>query len=98
MVPPLRYDSREIDELVVRFRVKRRYRYLWIAVWRLTRQVLAFFLRNRSLQSLRILGARVPPTYRREAPLHGRVRGLCPAPAPLAAPAQPQGQRAHPCG
>ncbi len=65
-MPPLRYDALEVDELVVRFRIKRRYRYLWIAVSRLTRQVLAFFLGDRSIRSLRALWARVPPAYRRK--------------------------------
>ncbi len=65
-MPPLRHDSLEMDELVVRFRIRRRYRYLWIAVSRLTRQVLAFFLGDRSLRSLRILWSRVPPAYRRK--------------------------------
>ncbi len=59
-MPPLRYDSLEMDELVVRFRVKRRYRYLWIAISRLTRQVLAFVLGDRSIRSLRTLWSRVP--------------------------------------
>ncbi len=63
---PLRYDSLEMDELVVRFRIKRRYRYLWIAISRLTRQVLAFFLGDRSLRSLRALWSRVPAAYRRK--------------------------------
>ncbi|CAN5787984.1 hypothetical protein BH23GEM7_BH23GEM7_39450 [soil metagenome] len=65
-MPPLRYDSVEMDELVVRFRLKRRYRYLWIAVSRLTRQVLAVFLGDRSIRSLRTLWSRVPPAYRRK--------------------------------
>ncbi len=62
----IRYDSLEMDELVIRFRVKRRYRYLWIAISRLTRQVLAFFLGDRSLRSLRALWSRVPAAYRRK--------------------------------
>lgn len=65
-MPPLRNDSLEIDELVVRFRFKRRYRYLWIAASRLTRQVLGFFLGDRSPKSLRALWAQVPPAYRRK--------------------------------
>lgn len=65
-MPPLRYDSLEIDELVVRFRIRRRYRYLWIAVSRLTCQVLAFFLGDRSIRSLRTLWSRIPPAYRRK--------------------------------
>jgi IS1 family transposase len=52
--------------LVVRSRRRRRYRYLWIAVSRLTRQVLAFVVGDRSRQSLRRLWSRVPPAYRRK--------------------------------
>lgn len=65
-MPSLTYDSLEMDDLVVRFRVRRRYRYLWIAVSHLTRQVLAFVLGDRSLKSLRTLWSRVPPAYRRK--------------------------------
>ncbi len=65
-MPALWGDSLEIDELVVRYRIKRRYRYLWIAVSRLTRQVLAFFLGDRSLKSLRTLWFHIPPAYRRK--------------------------------
>jgi insertion element IS1 protein InsB len=52
--------------LVVRYRSRGRYRYLWIAVSRLTRQVLAFVVGDRSQRSLRILWSRVPPAYRRK--------------------------------
>jgi insertion element IS1 protein InsB len=52
--------------LVVRYRRRRRYRYLWIAVSRLTRQVLAFCVGDRSQKSLRTLWSRVPPVYRRK--------------------------------
>jgi insertion element IS1 protein InsB len=56
----------EIDELVVRFGKKRRYRYLWIVVSRLSRQVIAYFLGNRSRASLRQLWQRIPSPYRRK--------------------------------
>jgi insertion element IS1 protein InsB len=65
-VPPLRYDSLELDELVVRFRWKRRYRYLWLAVSRLTRQVLAYVLGDRSRRSGRRLWQQIPAAYRRK--------------------------------
>jgi insertion element IS1 protein InsB len=52
--------------LVVRYHRRRRYRYLWIAVSRLTRQVLAFFVGDRSRKSLRTLWSHVPPAYRRK--------------------------------
>lgn len=63
---PLHGDSVEIDELVIRFGRRRRYRYLWIAVSRLTRQVLASFIGDRSRKSFRQLWRRVPPAYRRK--------------------------------
>jgi insertion element IS1 protein InsB len=50
----------------VRYRSKRHYRYLWVAVSRLTRQVLAFVVGDRSWRSLRALWSRVPPAYRRK--------------------------------
>jgi insertion element IS1 protein InsB len=52
--------------LVVRSRRRWRYRYLWIAVSRLTRQVLAFVVGDRSQKSLRLLWSGVPPAYRRK--------------------------------
>ncbi len=45
-------DAIEIDELVVRCHRKRRYRYLWVAVSRVTRQVLGFVLGDRREKSL----------------------------------------------
>ena len=59
-------DSLEIDELVVHFQVRRRYRYLWVAVSRLTRQVLGFFLGDRGITSLHALWQQVPREYRRK--------------------------------
>ena len=52
--------------MVVRYRRQRHYRDLWVAVSRLTRQVLAFFVGDRSWQSLRTLWSRVPSAYRRK--------------------------------
>ena len=66
VVAPVYGDSLELDELVVRVGKKRRYRYLWIAVSRLSRQVLAYFIGDRSRQSLRQLWQRIPPAYRRK--------------------------------
>jgi IS1 family transposase len=65
-VAPLRYDSIEIDELVVRFGRRRQYLYLWIAVCRLSRQVIAYFLGDRSFTSLQELWWRVPRAYRKK--------------------------------
>ena len=66
LVAPIYGDSVEIDELVVRFRKKRRYRYLWLAVSRLTRQVIAYVVGDRSRASLHRLWQRIPPAYRRK--------------------------------
>ena len=51
---------------MVRYRRRWRDRDLWIAVSRLTRQVLAFVVGDRSRKSLRTLWSRVPPAYRRK--------------------------------
>lgn len=59
-------DAVEIDELVVRLKRKRRYRYLWVAVSRVTRQVLAWCLGSRSEATLRRLWWSVPGPYRRK--------------------------------
>ncbi len=51
---------------MVRYRSRRRSCYLWIAVSRLTRQVLAFFVGDRSRKRPRTRWRRVPPAYRRK--------------------------------
>ncbi len=66
---PLRSDSIEIDGLVVRFGRRRQYLYLWIAVCRLSRQVIeviAYFLGDRSFASLQELWWRVPRAWRKK--------------------------------
>lgn len=55
ILPPVSGDALEIDELVVRYRFKRRYRYLWIVVSRLTHQVLAWRVGDRSENTLQKL-------------------------------------------
>jgi IS1 family transposase len=52
--------------VVVRSRRRWRYRSLWMAVSRLTRQVLAFVVGDRSQKRLRLLWSRVPPASRRQ--------------------------------
>jgi IS1 family transposase len=59
-------DAVEMDELVVRFRRKRRYRYLWVAVSRKTRQVLGFCIADRSHRSLWKFWFKLPSDYRRK--------------------------------
>jgi len=63
-LPAVSGDALEIDELVVRYRFKRRYRYLWLVISRLTQQVLAWRVGDRSEKTLRKLWFCVPPDYR----------------------------------
>ena len=56
----------EMDELVVRCHRRRCYRYLWVAVSRLTRQVLGFCIANRSYKSLWNFWFSLPGDYRRK--------------------------------
>ena len=51
---------------MIRFGSKRRYRYLWLAVSRLTRQVIGFHIGDRSTKSLARLWFCVPAAYRRK--------------------------------
>lgn len=62
----LEIDALEIDELVLRFRFQRRYRYLWLAISRLTRQVIGWCIGDRSTQSLVRLWFSLPADYRRK--------------------------------
>lgn len=59
-------DALELDELVIRYRYRRRYLYLWIAVSRLTRQVIGFWVGDRSFKSLWALWFSLPAPYRRK--------------------------------
>ena len=59
-------DALEMDELVIRFGLRRRYRYLWIVVSRLTHQVLAWRVGDRGEKTLQKLWLHVPPLYRRK--------------------------------
>jgi IS1 family transposase len=65
-LPAVQGDALEIDELVVRFRCKRRYRYLWLVISRLTHQVLAWRVGDRSEKTLHKMWRQVPPAYRRK--------------------------------
>ena len=72
ILPAIKGDALEIDELVIRFRVKRRYRYLWLAISRLTRQVIGWCIGvgwcigDRSIRSLKRLWFSLPAAYRRK--------------------------------
>ena len=65
-MPGLPGDALELDELVIRFGCKRRYRYLWLAISRLTRQVIGFYIGDRSTKSLQCLWFALPADYRRK--------------------------------
>lgn len=66
LLPAIPGDALEIDELVVRSRFKRRYKYLWLVVSRITHQVLAWKVGDRSEKTLQELWWQVPPAYRRK--------------------------------
>ena len=50
----------------MRYRFKRRYKYLWLVVSRVTRQVLAWTVADRSVKTLRAMWFRVPAGHRRK--------------------------------
>ena len=66
LLPAISGDALEIDELVIRYRFKRRYRYLWLVVSRLTHQVLAWIVGDRSEKTLQRVWFEVPAAYRRK--------------------------------
>ncbi len=55
-----------MDELVIRFRFKRSYRYLWLAISRSTHQVIGFWIGDRSFTSLWQFWFSLPSDYRRK--------------------------------
>lgn len=69
-MPALVGDALEIDELVVRVKPKRRYRYLWVAVSRVTRQVVGWCLGSRGAKTLETLWFSLPGPYRRKLVYH----------------------------
>ena len=56
-------DLLELDELWSFVRTKRNQRWLWIALCRRTRQVIAYFIGDRSADSCRALRQRIPQSY-----------------------------------
>lgn len=66
ILPAISGDALEIDELVIRYRLKRRYRYLWLVISRLTHQVLAWRVGDRSEKTLQKMWFEVPAEYRRK--------------------------------
>ena len=55
-----------MDELLIRFQRRRQYRYLWLAISRRTRQVIGFWIGDRSFQSLWNFWFSLPASYRRK--------------------------------
>jgi len=66
ILPAVKGDALEIDELVIGFRFKRRYRYLWLVISRLTHQVLAWRVGDSSEKTLQKMWWQVPAAYRRK--------------------------------
>ncbi len=74
-LPPLREtllpaelgDVLELDELWSFVGSKSNARWVWIALCRQTRQVVAYFVGDRSADAARALRERIPPAYRRRA-------------------------------
>ena len=60
-------DVLELDELWSFVGAKANPRWVWIALCRQTRQVVAYFVGDRSADSARALRERIPPDYRRRA-------------------------------
>ena len=60
-------DVLELDELWSFAGSKLNPRWVWIALCRQTRQVVAYFVGDRSAKAARALRERIPPNYRRRA-------------------------------
>ena len=64
LLPAEKGDVLELDELWSFVGCKLNPRWVWIALCRQTRQVVAHFVGDRSAQSARALRERIPPDYR----------------------------------
>ena len=67
LLPAEKGDVLELDELWSFVSCKVNPRWVWIALCRQTRQVVAHFVGDRSAQSAHALRERIPPGYRRRA-------------------------------
>ena len=67
LLPAEKGDVLELDELWSFVAAKENARWVWIALCRQTRQVIAYFVGDRSAESARALRARIPADYRRRA-------------------------------
>ncbi len=64
-VAPAEPEVLELDELWSFVRTKKNKRWVWLALCRRTRQVVAYAIGDRSEATCRLLWSRVPPAYRR---------------------------------
>ena len=64
MLPAEAGDVLELDELWSFVGSKRNARWVWLALCRQTRQIVACFVGDRSADAARALRARIPPGYR----------------------------------
>ena len=64
LLPAEAGDVLELDELWSFVGSKANVRWMWIALCRQTRQIVAFFVGDRSAESARALRLRLPPSYR----------------------------------
>lgn len=87
LLPAQKGDVLELDELWSFAGSKVNPRWVWVALCRQTRQVVAYFVGDRSADSARALRARIPPGYplprHAQRLLAGLRRSLSPAHAPL---------------
>lgn len=65
LLPPQADDVVELDELWSFVRKKSEKRWVWIALCRRTRQVVAYYIGDRSEKSCRALWQRIPATYQK---------------------------------
>ena len=65
LLPAEKGDVLELDELWSFVGCRANARWVWIALCRQTRQVVAYFVGDRSAGSARALRERIPPAYRR---------------------------------
>jgi insertion element IS1 protein InsB len=66
LLPAVSGEALEMDELVIRFRFKRRFKYLWLAISRLSHQVVGFCIGDRSFATLWKFWFALPADYRKK--------------------------------
>ena len=90
------WEALELDEMWTYVGQRRRKVWLWLAVERASRRIVAWVLGRRDAATARRLWQALPGRYRRHwLVLHRPVPGLRGRAAALAAPPPPQGRRRH---